>query len=208
VKTASVRRMGVEGSETRAQLIEATEQLLREEGHAALTARQVAAQAGIKPQLLYYYFRTMDDLVLAVVRQIIAKRSGRFEQALLSPQPLRALWGMNSDPSGALLGSQLISLAGHREAIRAEIVRSADQFRSMQIAAVSRLLDKYNVDETTYSAAGIVMLMVGLGRAIVTESVLGVSVGHVEALELMEQTLQQIEGERAPEAAPRLRRVR
>jgi len=53
-----------------------------------------------------------------------------------------------------------------------------------------------------------VMLMVGLGRAIVTESVLGVSVGHAQALELMEQTLQQIEGAKLPDTSPGLHRVR
>jgi len=46
--------------------VEAAEQLLREQGYVAISARQVADKAGLKPQLLYYYFRTMDELVLAV----------------------------------------------------------------------------------------------------------------------------------------------
>ena len=40
-----------------------------EEGYAAVTSRRVAAQAGLKPQLVHYYFRTMDDLFLAAYRR-------------------------------------------------------------------------------------------------------------------------------------------
>ena len=42
--------------------MDAAEQLLLEEGYAAVTSRRVGARAGLKPQLVHYYFRTMDDL--------------------------------------------------------------------------------------------------------------------------------------------------
>ena len=47
----------------RQRLIEATVQLMRDEGYAAATSRRVAALAGVKPALVYYYFDTMDDLI-------------------------------------------------------------------------------------------------------------------------------------------------
>ena len=63
---SSPRRIGAEDSKRRAQLLEAAELLLLEEGYAAVTSRRVAAKAGLKPQLVHYYFRTMDDLFVAV----------------------------------------------------------------------------------------------------------------------------------------------
>ena len=42
---------------------------MRDEGYAAVTSRRVAEQAGLKPQLVHYYFRTMDDLFLEMFRR-------------------------------------------------------------------------------------------------------------------------------------------
>ena len=47
-------------------LVAATELLMHEEGYVAVSARRVAARAGLKPQLVHYYFRTMDELLLDV----------------------------------------------------------------------------------------------------------------------------------------------
>ena len=187
------RRMGVEGAKNRTRLVEATEQLLRDKGYAAISARQVADKAGLKPQLLYYYFHTIDDLILAVVRAITDKRLERFEQALASPKPLRALWELNSNPSNAILSTQLISLAGHRETIRVEIVRAARHFRTLQIAAVSRLLTQRGVDQEAYPAAAIVTIVAALGRTLVTDTALDVSMGYAEAVKLVERGLQYLE---------------
>ncbi len=181
---AQTRRLGLEGSQTRARFIDAAEAVLRDEGLPSLTARQVAAKAGLKTQLLYYYFRTMDDLVLALVRRVNERRMERFEEALAAPEPLRALWALNSDPSGAALASEITSIATHREAIRAEIVRSAAQFRAMQVEAVARLM---GVD--TEKAAGLVMMAVALSRMIVSESALGLTDGHKEGLAIVEAFL-------------------
>ena len=185
---AQTRRLGLEGSQTRTRFIDAAEEVLRDEGLPALTARQVAAKAGLKTQLLYYYFRTMDDLILALVRRVNEHRLVRFEAALAAPEPLRALWELNSDPTGAALASELSSIATHREAIRAEIVRSAEQFRALQIEAVSRLL----IPDGSRSAAGIVMIAVALARMIVSESALGLTDGHAEALAIVEQMLERL----------------
>lgn len=184
---AQTRRLGLEGSQTRARFIDAAEAVLRDEGLPALTARQVAAKAGLKTQLLYYYFRTMDDLILALVRRVNENRLARFEEIMAGPDPLRALWQLNSDPSGAAVASELTSIATHREAIRAEIVRSAEAFRTIQIEAVTRLLAPHTNGK---DAAGIVMIAVALARMIVSESALGLTQGHAEALAIIEQALQ------------------
>lgn len=190
MKVATRRRMGVEGAKNRARLVEATEQLLREEGYIAISARRVALKAGLKPQLLYYYFHTIDDLILAVVRAITEKRLERFEQALASPKPLRALWELNSNPANAILATELVSLASHREAIRVEVVRAATHFRALQIDAVSRLLAQRGVDQETYPAAAIVTITAALGRALVNDTALEVSMGYAEAVRLVERGLQ------------------
>ena len=188
---SQTRRMGVEGSLQRGRFIDAAEALLQDEGLLGLTARQVAARAGLKTQLLYYYFRTMDDLILALVRRVNERRMERFHEIMASPNPLRGLWQLNTDASGAVMSSELSSMASHREAIRAEIVRFAQEFRAMQIAAVSRLLAERRgaAAAEMASPAGIVMIAAALARTIVNESSLGLTEGHKEALAIVENML-------------------
>ncbi|HET8882589.1 MAG TPA: helix-turn-helix domain-containing protein, partial [Solimonas sp.] len=155
-KAAPVRRMGAEDSKQRVLFIDAAEELLRSEGYVAISARQVAAQAGLKTQLLYYYFRTMDDLILAVVKRINERRLRRFHEALAAPEPLRALWELNSDPTNATLSAELTTIATHREAVRAEIIREASAFRALQRDAVTRLIGKRA--GKNLPAAGLLML--------------------------------------------------
>jgi len=181
------RRMGAEGSQRRTLFIDATEEILRTEGYMAVSARQVAAKAGLKTQLLYYYFLTMDELILAVVRRINERRQQRFDEALTAAEPLRALWALNSDPSSAAMSAELTAIANHREAIRAEIVRSAQEFRAQQVAAVSRLLGHRG--DSASPAAGLVMIAVGLARTLIAESALGLTDGHQEALVIVERVL-------------------
>src|SRR3954451_24595623 len=86
------RRLGAEDSATRAALLDAALQLLLEEGYAAVTSRKVAAQAGLKPQLVHYYFRTMDDLFLEVFRRRAEENLVRIERAVAADGSLHALW--------------------------------------------------------------------------------------------------------------------
>ena len=89
-------------AKNRAALIDAAEALMIEDGYAAVTSRRVAEKAGLKPQLVHYYFRTMDDLFLEVFRRYADLGIEAHRQALESAQPLWALWrfGINPRPAG------------------------------------------------------------------------------------------------------------
>ena len=187
---AQTRRMGVEGSKQRTVLMDAAEAILCDEGYIGISARNVATRAGFTKQLLYYYFRTMDDLILALVRRINERRLDRFETALLSAEPLRALWALNTDPSGAALATELTAIASHREEVRAEIVTSAQQFRALQARTVSKLVSKSG-QKASDSAAAIVMIAAALAKTVVSEAALGLTEGHAEALTVVERMLTQ-----------------
>src|SRR5689334_15684353 len=112
---ASTRRIGAESSETRAALLDAAERLLLEEGYAAVTSRRVASQADLKPQLVHYYFRTMEDLFLAIFRRRADQALARLDATLAAPQPLRALWTLSSEPAGNRFTIEFAALANHRK---------------------------------------------------------------------------------------------
>lgn len=186
---AQPRRMAVDGARQRELLIDAAEALLAEEGNAAISARRVTSKAGLKSQLLYYYFETMDELILAVVRRIADRRLRRFEEALSAPDPLQAIWALSSDPAVTTLSSELIAIAGRRAAIRDEILRAAGEFRALQTEAVTRLLADKGVDLAAYPPAGLVLIASAVARTISSEAAFGLTDGHKDALLIIERAV-------------------
>jgi AcrR family transcriptional regulator len=187
------RRFGLENSKTRGLLLTAAEQLMREEGYAAVTSRRVAAKAGLKPQLVHYYFRTMDDLFLALIKDRGAKYLERYRAAAQSSQPLHALWQLHNDREGTALMIEFGALANHRKAIRAEIAQYGELMRSLQAEVLERVLARHRVDPNEWPPAAVAVMMTSLSRIIVLEEALGVSGGHAEAMALVERKLQQLE---------------
>jgi AcrR family transcriptional regulator len=191
------RRIGTETSQTRAALIHAAEEVMLEEGYASVTSRRVAARAGLKPQLVHYYFRTMDDLFLAVYRTRVEQGLERQSRALESAQPLWALWDFSRDPRGTAITMEFVALANHRKAIRAEIAASAELFRMEQLRGFQTLLARYGVDPGQWPALVCTVLMSSISRFLVIEhETLGLSTGHAETVAFVEGLIRRLEGDR------------
>jgi AcrR family transcriptional regulator len=174
----SPRRIGTADSKTRAQLLDAAELLLLDEGYAAVTSRRVAAKAGLKPQLVHYYFRTMDDLFLEVFRRRADENLARAERAIAADGSLRVLWQLNDDPRGARFNIEFVALANHRKAIRTEIARYAERFRATQLEAVSAALRKIGIGDEELPPVVALLIMTGVTQVLALEDALGVTAGH------------------------------
>jgi AcrR family transcriptional regulator len=184
------RRIGQEQSKTRAQLLDAADQLMHEEGYAAVTSRRVAAKAGLKPQLVHYYFRTMDDLFLALFRRRTDQGLENYAQALASDQPLRAIWEISRDPHGTAMILEYSALANHRKALAAEIALYGDRLRGMQVEAISRALKARGRDPGELPPVAIAALMTGVSLFLRMEENVGMSAGHAEIEALVERWLE------------------
>lgn len=187
------RRIGAEDSATRAALLDAAQELMIDEGYAAVTSRRVAARAGLKPQLVHYYFRTMDDLFLAMVRRGAERNEARQAKALASDRPLHALWEFSSDPQVTLLSMELSGLANHRKAIGTELGDQAEQFRTRQRESLAVVLEACGIDTEVLPPDAILFLISAVSRMLVLEQALGVSSGHAEVLALVEGLLDRYE---------------
>ena len=189
----ATRRIGAEDSKTRAELLDAAQRLMLEEGYAAVTSRRVAAKAGLKPQLVHYYFRTMDDLFLALFRRGAEQNLERQARALASPQPLRALWAFSSEPGGAALIQEFSALANHRKPIRAEIAAYAERFRSLQADALASVFAEYAIDPEAFPPDAVLVVITAISRIMGLEERLGVTIGHAETRALVERFLARFE---------------
>jgi AcrR family transcriptional regulator len=194
----SARRIGAPDAKNRGLLLDAAEELMIDEGYAAVTSRRLASKAGLKPQLVHYYFRTMEELFLEVFRRRAEEGLHVQAQALQSPQPLWALWRFGTDPAFTRISMEFMALANHRKELRAEIAYYAERFRDEQRQAVTSALQRYGVSRQDMPPVVWTVLMTSLSRFLVLEQAVGISGGHAETLELVESHLRRLEGEPQP----------
>ncbi len=190
---ASERRLGAENSKTREALLEAAEQVMREEGYAAVTSRRVAEYAGLKPQLVHYYFRNMDELFLALLQRLSDAFLIHFARALASEKPLRALWEINSDPDTAALTIEFLALANHRKAIGTEFVKLNRRMRGMQVEVFKQVLQKAGLDPEEYPPETLAVALESIARGIAIESSVGITLSHADTHALVERYLAKFE---------------
>lgn len=181
------RRIGNEDSKTREQLLRAAERVLIEDGYAAVTSRKVAAAAGLKPQLVHYYFRTMDDLFIEMFRRNADASFAHAERVLAEDGSLAALWSLNNDPRGAVFLIEFAALANHRKEIRAEIARYAERNRDIQLKALTRAMQAAGIDTKAVPPVAALILMTGLGQILGIEQALGVTAGHAATRRLADR---------------------
>lgn len=196
-ETTSTRRIGAKDSATRAQLLDAAERLMIDEGYAAVTSRRVASAAGLKPQLVHYYFRTMDDLFLDLFRRRAEENMTRVERVVADDGSLRALWDINHDLRGAVFTTEFAALANHRKAIRAEIARYAERFRTAQLDAITAALAAAGVSPAIMPPTAALLLMTGVTQVLALEDALGIEAGHEATVDFIEHALRRLEGDRA-----------
>ncbi|XVQ14812.1 TetR/AcrR family transcriptional regulator [Spirillospora sp. CA-255316] len=196
---ASPRRIGSPDAKNRTVLLDAAERLMLEEGYAAVSSRRVAAKAGLKPQLVHYYFRTMDELFLEMFRRRAEEGLRRQAAALAASQPLRALWEYSTDSAGTALTMEFAALANHRKELRAEIARYAERFRREQVEGLSEVLRRYGVDTREFPPLVLMVAMTSLSRVLVMEDAIGLAEGHEETEAFVERWLERLEGEPAPQ---------
>jgi AcrR family transcriptional regulator len=173
----------------RERLMEATAQIMLEEGYAAATSRRVAARAGVRSALVYYYFPTMDDMFVAVLQAGSDASLARMRQAITADEPLRALWSINTDPRWTGLYTEFVALANHRKVISAELKSYAERVRDIETAAATVALRAHGFDINEYPPVAISMLVAQIARSLCNESAIGMTEGHEQMRELVDRFL-------------------
>ena len=143
---ASKRRIGNESSETRQQLLRAAGDLMREEGYAEVTSRKLARKAGLKPQLVHYYFRTMGDLFTELFRQATEYHLNQLDEAARSDDPMVAMFEISCDAANAAMQLEFLALANHRKEMHALIAEFGHELNRRETAIVRATMTAEGLD--------------------------------------------------------------
>ena len=182
------RRMGPRDSESSSQLLDAAERVLRNQGYGAVSSRRVAEEAGLKQQLVYYYFHTMDDLLLACFQRRTARALAQLEADAASPQPVRAIWNTLSHASDGKLSFEFMALANHNPAIREEVGRFMAESRRIETAAIAACMAR-GADLGPIAPAAAAFLLSSSALMLGREAATDIGAGHPEMALLIEQLL-------------------
>jgi AcrR family transcriptional regulator len=155
----------------------------------------VAAKSDVTAGLVQYYFPTLDDLFIALLR----RRSERNLEKLLerleveADQPLRVLWEYSSDETTAALLMEFMALANHRKTIRAEIAEVIERSRKVQLDVISDNWKDLSVASGELSPAALLFLLAGIPKMMLLEGAFGISTGHPEIISVVERHLERAE---------------
>lgn len=181
-------------AKSRLRLIEAAHDLLAEEGYQAFSARRIAERAQLKPQLVHYYFRSMEEMVVAVFQRATANYFRLHDEALSSRYPLREVWKLNRNMPEAKRMTEFIALSKRFAALRVIMRETGENFRRMQIESIETLYAGRETDQHYgITPNGLAMLMSAVARNFVIEREVAMTLGHADLEAFVDRLLDHFE---------------
>ncbi|MGE4339408.1 MAG: TetR/AcrR family transcriptional regulator [Pigmentiphaga sp.] len=205
-KPGPARRIGAPGSPGWHAMLDGAEHILREEGHAELTSRRISEQVGVKQRLVYYYFHTMDDLVVAMFRRSSERDLARLREVAAAPKPLHELWEICFHSHDARLISEYMALANRIPDLRSEVIKFIEESRAIQVKAIAEAISRSGRDHGLPPTV-IAIMATSIGLSLNREQQLGVQMGHAETFAVLNAFLGELEGGGTPHFRPAARGV-
>lgn len=181
------RRIGAESSQTRSLIVRTADELLDEEGLAAVTTSRIAARVGLKRPIVHYYFRTIEELIVAILRRREGIVVEMLETALNSDEPLNVFKAV-SDPKAAAAIHDMSAFALRSDTIRAVGRECLERVVSLQTRALEIELKKRKV-KAKISPAAVAIFISILNQALAAQRTLGVAIAQKELAGIVRRVL-------------------
>ena len=186
------RRMGPKGSEIWLAMLDAAEVILRDEGYGALTSRRVADHIGVKQRLVYYYFATMDELIVETFRRLVARDLERLRNALASRHSLREIWDVCVHTTDTRLVSEFMALANRVEDLRVEVADYIEAARTMQVEALCAAMKQSGRDIGLAPVAAAIFAS-SAALTVHREAEIGLKTGHAEVMAVIDDFIARLD---------------
>jgi AcrR family transcriptional regulator len=132
---------------TRDQILEATLETLREEGFAGATSRAIARRGGFNQALVFYYFGSLDRLLLAALDLTSNRRLERYREALAQANDLEEmvrtaaeLYREDRETGHMTVVSQLVSGSLARRELAPQVLANMEPWLEFARETIERAL--------------------------------------------------------------------
>jgi AcrR family transcriptional regulator len=180
-KTATLPRARAEEA-----LLDAAERLLVEVGHAGITTRRLADEAGVNHGLVHYYFGSIENLLMRVLERFTAALTARQRAMYAADTPFIEKWRLAmrylvaDDATYEKVWLELQALAWNRPELGEHLTRVNDEWRAVLTEAFAGPRDRYGIEMPLDALVSLVMT---LNEGIMLERLSGIETGHAELLE-------------------------
>jgi TetR/AcrR family transcriptional regulator len=167
-------------------LLDAAERLLVDVGHAGITTRALAEQAGVNHGLVHYYFGSNENLLARALERFTERLIRRQREMYASDEPFVEKWRtairylVSEDQSYEKVWLELQALAWNDPELQARLARVNDEWRAVLTEAFAAPHRELGVDMPLDALVSLVMTF-NLG--IIVERLGGVDAGHRELLD-------------------------
>jgi AcrR family transcriptional regulator len=194
------------GTDSRTALLDAAERLLIERGHAALTVRVVATEAGVNHGLVRYYFRNLDNLLLEAfdrfTNRLFERQRALYARDIPFIEKWRTAMGYleieDRDAGYGKLWLEMQSMAWNKPELKARLQEVNRGWRTILTEAFTNAMHDYGIDTEQFPVDAVVSLVMTFNLGLQLEAIGGTTHGHEALLAMIDQQLQLVEGSRDP----------
>ena len=187
-------------SATAEAFLDAAERLLVEVGHAGITTRRLAAEAGANQGLVHYHFGSLDELLIQVLERFTPRLIARQREMYASDMPFiekwRAAWGFQEadlDTGYSKIWLELQALSWSHPELRWRVALVNGEWRSVLRKAFTEAAEEYGLDEDEFPVEALVAMTMTFAQGYALERLEGIDEGHRELLDWIERWLVSLE---------------
>lgn len=176
-------------------LLDAAERLLVESGHAAVSTRSLAAEAGVNHGLVHYYFGSLENLLARVLERFTDRMIERQRALYVSDEPFIEKWRtamryLVADREYQKVWWELQSLAWNRPELQDRIAAVNIAWRDVLREAFAEPHERYRLE---IPLEALVSLVVAFNEGLILERLSGITTGHDELLAWIDGWIEQRE---------------
>ena len=187
----------------RTALLDAAERLLIEEGHAGITTRKVAAEAGVNHGLVHYYFGSIEELLFQAMERYTERLLDRQRALYAADIPFIEKWRqamrfIDEDLAAGYpkIWAELHAVAWNRPQFQERIAQVHLQWREIFGEALAQAKDELDFSATPFSPEAFVALVATFNAGLLLERLVGLDQGHRELLAAMDAWLSSLAADR------------
>jgi AcrR family transcriptional regulator len=175
-----------------AALLDAAERLLVEVGHAGITTRRLAEEAGVNHGLVHYYFGSNEQLLVRALERFTERLIERQRALYATDAPFVEKWRtamrylMSEDLSYQKIWLELQALSWNKPDLQAHLARVNAEWRGVLTEAFTEPHRELGIELPLDAMVSLVMTF---NIGIMVERLGGVDTGHAELLEWIDRWL-------------------
>lgn len=175
-------------------LLDASERLLVDVGYAGVTTRRLAEEAGVNHGLVHYYFGSIENVLIRTLERFTERLTQRQREMYAADIPFIEKWRtamrylVEEDVRYEKVWLELQALAWNRPEMRERLAPVNAEWRAVLTEALAEPREELGID---MPLDALVSLVVTFNLGVMVERLSGITTGHEELLEWIDQFLEE-----------------